>query len=88
MDLAKQLIQDIQEFQKEKSIDRMVMAWAASTEVYLESDPVHWTVESFEKGLEENNPAISPSMIYAYASLKLGIPFINGAPNLCVDILL
>lgn len=86
MDLVKQLIQDIQEFQKEKSIDRMVMAWAASTEVYLESDPVHWTVESFEKGLEDNNPAISPSMIYAYASLKLGIPFINGAPNLCVDI--
>ncbi|MDY0151616.1 MAG: inositol-3-phosphate synthase [Candidatus Cloacimonas sp.] len=86
MDLAQQLIADIKNFQSEKKLNRMVMAWAASTEIYLEADPVHWTIESFEKAMVENHPAIAPSMIYAYAALTLGIPFLNGAPNLNLEI--
>ena len=86
MDLAQQLMEDIKRFKEEKNYSRLVMAWAASTEVYLEADPVHNTLESFEQGLRDNHPAIAPSMIYAYAALQMGIPFINGAPNLNLEI--
>ncbi len=86
MDLAKQLMEDIKRFKEEKNCSRLVMAWAASTEVYLEANPVHNTLESFEQGLRDNHPAIAPSMIYAYAALQMGIPFINGAPNFNLEI--
>lgn len=86
MELAQQLIDEIQQFKAEHGINRLVMAWAASTEVYLEYNPIHDSLESFETGLLENHPSISPSMIYAYAALKLGIPFLNGAPNLNLEI--
>ncbi|MDD2227969.1 MAG: inositol-3-phosphate synthase [Candidatus Cloacimonetes bacterium] len=85
-DLAQLLMEDIKNFQKEKQLNRMVMAWAASTEIYLEADPVHWTIASFEQAMKDNHHAIAPSMIYAYAALKMGIPFINGAPNLNLEI--
>ena len=62
------------------------MIWCASTEVYIEPSPVHLSLEAFEKGLKENDPAIAPSMIYAYAALNEDVPFGNGAPNLTVDI--
>ena len=62
------------------------MVWCGSTEVYAQASAVHETLPAFEKGLKENSPDISPSMIYAYASLLSGIPFANGAPNLTVDI--
>ena len=86
MELAEQLIADIAAFKTEKGCDRLVMVWAASTEIYLEESAVHETVEAFEKGLYDNDPAIAPSMIYAYAAIKSGVPFANGAPNLTVDI--
>jgi myo-inositol-1-phosphate synthase len=85
-ELALQVIDDIEKFQKEKGCDRIVMVWCGSTEKYIEEAPVHATIESFEQGLRDNNSLISPSMIYAYAALKLGIPFANGAPNLTCDI--
>ncbi len=62
------------------------MVWCASTEKYIETSAVHQSLELFEIGLKNNDEAIAPSMIYAYAALKLGIPFANGAPNLTVDI--
>ncbi len=62
------------------------MIWAASTEIFLKEHPVHKTLDSFEKAMRENHKAIAPSMVYAYAALKSGIPFANGAPNLTVDI--
>jgi len=65
---------------------RAVMIWCGSTEVYFQAGPVHETVEAFERGLKKNAPEIAPSMIYAYAALANDIPFINGAPNLSVDI--
>jgi len=85
-DYAQMLIEDIQKFKKEYNLDRMVMIWCASTEIFMKPDPVHETIESFEKAMKENHPAIAPSMIYAYASIASGVPFANGAPNLTVDI--
>lgn len=86
MDSAKALMQDIETFKKENGCDRAVMIWCASTEAYTETLDVHQTVEAFEKAMEENHPAISPSMIYAYAAIKSDVSFANGAPNLTVDI--
>ena len=85
-ELALQLMDDIKKFKQENSLSRLVMIWCASTEVYLKPDPVHQSAESLEKAMKESHPAIAPSMVYAYAAIKSGIPFINGAPNLTVDI--
>ncbi|MCK6691645.1 MAG: inositol-3-phosphate synthase [Thermoanaerobaculia bacterium] len=86
MELAEQLMEDIRRFKAENNCDRLVMVWCASTEAYTESSGVHETLEAFEEGLRNNDPRIAPSMIYAYASLKMGVPFANGAPNLTCDI--
>ena len=86
MELAEQLIEDIARFKAEKGCDRLVIVWAASTEVFLETSAVHQTLDAFEKGLYDDDASIAPSMIYAYAALKSGVPFANGAPNLSVDI--
>jgi len=86
MELAEQLIADIAKFKEEKSCDRLVMVWAASTEIFIEASEVHETLEAFEKGLYDDDERIAPSMIYAYAALKSKVPFANGAPNLSCDI--
>ena len=86
MDLADELRQDLQDFKASHQTSRQVMIWCGSTEAYIEPGPVHHSVEKFEQGLRENDPGISPSMIYAYAALSEGVPFANGAPNLTVDI--
>ena len=83
MDLAQQVMVDIQNFRK--TVDRVVMIWCGSTEIFLEPTAVHESIEAFEKGLENSDPGIAPSQIYAYAALKEGVPFANGAPNLTVD---
>jgi myo-inositol-1-phosphate synthase len=86
MDLADAVKRDIESFVATHGVSRSVMIWCGSTEVYSKPGSVHQTLEAFEKGLKENAPEISPSMIYAYAALSLGVPFANGAPNLSVDI--
>jgi myo-inositol-1-phosphate synthase len=86
MDLADQLRRDIQNFKSENNLDRVVMVWCASTEIYREMSEVHQTLEGFEQGLRVNDPAIAPSMIYCYAALCEEVPFANGAPNLTADI--
>jgi myo-inositol-1-phosphate synthase len=86
LELAEQLREDIRRFKEEKGCSRLVVVWAASTEVFMQRHDVHATVASFEKAMAENHDAIAPSMIYAYAALKEGVPFANGAPNLTVDI--
>ena len=83
-DLAEQVRADIQAFKK--TVDRVVMIWCGSTEIFLEPTAVHASLEAFEKGLESNDIGIAPSQIYAYAALSEGVPFANGAPNLTVDI--
>jgi myo-inositol-1-phosphate synthase len=85
-ELAEMLMDDIENFKKANDLTDVVMVWCASTEVYIEPQEVHQTVEAFEKAMKENHEAISPSMVYAYAAMKKGIPFANGAPNLTVDI--
>ena len=85
-DLAEQVADDIQNFRKTSGASRLIMIWCGSTETYLKPGAVHQTLAAFEKGLRANSPEIAPSMIYAYAALKLGIPFANGAPNLTADI--
>ncbi len=82
-DLANQVMEDIKAFQK--TVDRVVVIWAASTEIFIEPTAVHQSIEAFEAGLDNNDIAISSSQIYAYAALSLGVPFANGAPNLTVD---
>jgi len=86
MDLAEQVRDDMAEFRKSSGATRLVTMWCGSTESYIEPTAVHQSVKAFEKGLTRNDPNIAPSMIYAYASLKEGVPFANGAPNLTVDI--
>jgi myo-inositol-1-phosphate synthase len=85
-DLGEQLRDDIRRFLRANGCDRAVMLWCASTEIYLERSAVHGDLAAFEKGLVDNDPAIAPSMIYAWAALKEGVPFANGAPNLTVDV--
>ncbi len=86
MDLAEQLIADIELFKKSSGANRLVMIWCGSTEILVEQKPVHESVESLEEGLRLSSPDIPPSMIYAYAAIKSGIPYANGAPNLSGDV--
>ena len=76
----------IRKFAEDHAVDRMVMVWCGSTEIFLEPGLAHQDIESFEKAIDANDPTIAPSMLYAYAALQEGIPFANGAPNLTVDI--
>ena len=78
--------EDINRFQDEKQVDRVVMLWAASTEIFIEPGPAHMDLEAFEAAIDANDPTIAPSMLYAYAAILEGVPFCNGAPNLTVDI--
>lgn len=86
MELAEAVIADIENFKKENGCDRVVMVWCGSTEIYIEESEVHSTIEKLEEGLRNNDPDIAPSMIYAYAAIKMGIPYANGAPNLSCDV--
>ncbi len=85
-DLALALMNDIESFKEANNCSRVVLVWCGSTEKYIETSDVHRTIESFEQGLKDNDANIAPSMIYAYAAIKLGVPFANGAPNLTCDI--
>jgi myo-inositol-1-phosphate synthase len=79
------LVEDIERFRAENGCDRLVMVWCGSTEAYEEPSAVHESLAAFEEGLKNNDPAIAPSQLYAYAALTAGVPFANGAPNLSVD---
>ena len=85
-DLAEQVISDIRRFKADHHLDRLVMVWCGSTEVFMTESPAHATIESFEQALEDNDPAIPSSMVYAYAAIREGIPYTNAAPNLTADI--
>jgi myo-inositol-1-phosphate synthase len=85
MEKAQMLIEDIERFRKENNCARLVMVWCGSTEVFHQPAACHQTLEAFEAGLLNNDPEIAPSQIYAYAALKCGVPYANGAPNLTTD---
>jgi len=84
-EIAEEIREDILMFKEENGCDRLVMVWCGSTEIFLRPGPAHETMDSFEKAMEANDPAIAPSMLYAYAALQEGIPYANGAPNLSAD---
>jgi myo-inositol-1-phosphate synthase len=85
-DLAQQLMDDIKNFKAKNKLDRLVMVWCGSTEVFMKLQPAHESIAAFEDAMKKNDPAIAPSMLYAYAAIKMGIPYANGAPNLTVDV--
>jgi myo-inositol-1-phosphate synthase len=85
-DLADQVREDIRRFKEKHQLERLVMVWCGSTEVYLTESEAHANVANFEKALDENDPAIPSSMIYAYAAIREGIPYANAAPNLNADV--
>jgi myo-inositol-1-phosphate synthase len=86
MELAEQLRADIRRFKTENHLDRLVMIWCGSTEIFMIETEAHQSIEAFEKAMLANDVNIPSSMVYAYAALKEGIPFANGAPNLTVDV--
>ncbi|MDA1307125.1 MAG: inositol-3-phosphate synthase [Acidobacteria bacterium] len=85
-DLADQLIADIRKFKADNNCSRLVLIWAGSTEIFLTEQPCHANIAAFEKGLVDNDPAISPSQIYAYAAISEGLPYGNAAPNLSAEL--
>ena len=85
MDYAEMVMDDIRQFKEKTGVSRLTMIWCGSTEVYHQASAVHATLKDFESGLHENDPEISPSQIYAYAALKMGIPHANGAPHMTTD---
>ncbi len=86
MDLAKALMEDIKKFKKTNGCSRLVMVWCGSTEIYIEEAACHKNIKALEKGMRENDENIPPSMLYAYAAIKMGVPYANGAPNLSADV--
>jgi myo-inositol-1-phosphate synthase len=85
MDHAEMVMDDIRGFKQTTGVSRMIMIWCASTEVFRQPAAVHATLKDFECGLQKSDPEISPSQIYAYAALKSGVPYANGAPHMTTD---
>jgi myo-inositol-1-phosphate synthase len=85
MDHAEMVMEDIRQFQKTTGVSRTTMIWCASTEAFHQPAAVHATLKDFECGLQKNDPEISPSQIYAYAALKSGVAYANGAPHMTTD---
>src|SRR5215831_4644499 len=85
-DLAEQVIADIRKFKADNKLDRLVMVWCGSTEVFMTESPAHATIDAFERALEANDADIPSSMVYAYAAISEGVPYANAAPNLTADI--
>ena len=84
-DLMLQLRQDISDFKVKNGCDRVVVIWAASTESYIPLSNTHKTLANLEAAMKADSPEVAPSMCYAYAAIAEGVPFINGAPGLTVD---
>lgn len=87
-EMVEALREDIRRFKAENGCDRVVVIWAASTEIYVPVDnEVHGTLAALEAAMKaDDRDRIAPSMCYAYAALTEGAPFIMGAPNTTVDI--
>jgi myo-inositol-1-phosphate synthase len=84
--MAEELVQDIEDFRARHGCARAVMVWCGSTETYLAPGAAHASLQAFERALDDDDHALAPSMLYAYAALRAGVPFVNGAPNLSADV--
>ena len=85
-EIAEQVRADIRRFRETNGLDRLVMVWCGSTEVFMTPTDAHASIAAFEHAMESNADAIASSMVYAYAALKEGIPYANAAPNLSADV--
>ena len=87
-EMVEQIREDIRNFKQENGCSRIVVLWAASTEIYVPVDKqVHYSLAALEQAMKaDDREHIAPSMCYAYAALTEGCPFIMGAPNTTVDI--
>ena len=87
-DMVQELKKDISNFKQQQGVDRIVVIWAASTEIYVPyNEKIHDSIEDLEQAMKDDDREhIAPSMCYAYAALTEGCPFIMGAPNTTVDI--
>ena len=85
-EIAEQVRADIRAFKDAHHLDRLVMVWCGSTEIFMTPTAAHQSIAAFEQAMESNADAIASSMVYAYAALKEGIPYANAAPNLSADI--
>jgi myo-inositol-1-phosphate synthase len=85
-DLAEQLVDDMRRFKAEHRLDRLVLIWCGSTEIFLQPTAAHQSLAAFETALEASDPSIPSSMVYAYAAIREGIPYANAAPNLSADV--
>ncbi|MBI5200120.1 MAG: inositol-3-phosphate synthase [Elusimicrobia bacterium] len=85
-ELAQQVMEDIENFKRKNKLDRVVMIWCGSTEVSTEPGEIHGSLEALEEAMKDDDKSIPPSMVYAYAAIKLGVPYANGAPNLSADV--
>ena len=79
------LRKDIRDFKERNNLERLVMVWTGSTEIFLKQSEIHQSKAAFEKAMKENHPQIAPSMLYAWAAIAEGVPYANGAPNLSAD---
>jgi len=86
LDLVNAIREDIRNFKEKNKCDRLVMIYAASTEKFITPSEIHQEIEGFMGALQENDERIAPSMMYAYAAIQEGVPFVNGSPSLTVDI--
>ena len=86
LELAERVRADIRDFKEAHHLDRLVMIWCGSTEIFMTPSDVHGSITRFEEAMASNSDEISSSMVYAYAALKEGIPYANAAPNLSADI--
>ncbi len=85
-ELMEQLRADIRNFKKANNCSRMVVIWCGSTEIFFPVNGVHSNLKVFKEAMLTNHLDVAPSMLYAYAAIAEGVPFINGAPNLTHDI--
>ncbi|WP_315204445.1 inositol-3-phosphate synthase [Alloprevotella tannerae] len=88
LELVEQLREDIRRFKAENNCERVVVLWAASTEIYVPYfEPVHGTLAALEAAMAaDDQEHVAPSMCYAYAAMAEDAPFVMGAPNTCIDI--
>ncbi|WP_293945853.1 MULTISPECIES: inositol-3-phosphate synthase [unclassified Sphingobacterium] len=85
-ELADAVQRDIREFKEKNGLDRVVIVWCGSTERYIETNEAFSTIAKLEEALDNDDQRIPPSMIYCYAAIKEGAPYVNGAPNLTCDV--
>ncbi|KAG7170983.1 inositol-3-phosphate synthase 1-A-like isoform X2 [Homarus americanus] len=73
---------DIRDFKETSRVDKIIVLWTANTERYCDIIPeINGSAESLLKSIENNESEISPSTLFAVASILEGVTYINGSPQ-------